>query len=130
MLRNLSKLALILAFVLALFLTKEMVMVGMSLARVEMYLPTSWLPHAPYLILAALIFPILAWPFVKLFRKRTIALGLACSLAFLAVHLIFVYQSQRSGDSYLILANTGLAISFVLWVIVLSRLTAPVDNKS
>lgn len=130
-LRNLPKAALFLAFLLALFLSKEAVMVAMSFAPVEMYLPVSWLPHAPYLILAGLVFPIVAWLFVKVFQQRAVALSMACSVLFLAVYLISLYQSEAGSDSYVIVANTVLAISYFLWAVLFYRLAGrgqPIDS--
>lgn len=128
MLKHLARVALFMAFVLVLTLTKELVMVAMSMTRVEIYLPISWLPYAPYLILAILVFPVVGWLFARLFRSRTVALSLACGLLFLAASLVYLSDSMASGNLFLILANTGLASSFVFWVIVFVRLEAQVSR--
>lgn len=128
MLKYIARVVLFTAFVLVLTLAKEIVIVAMSATRIDSYLPTSWLPHAPYVVLAVVVFPVVAWLFAKLFRIRTIALSVGCSLLLLAGPLMYLYDSVAGDNLFLILANAGLALAFVFWVIVFVRLGASVSK--
>jgi hypothetical protein len=125
MLKHLARMALFVAFVLVLTLAKELVIVVMSITRVDFYIPIYWLPHAPYLVLAVLVFPIVGWLFAKIFRSRTVALSLICGLLFLAGPLAYLWD----GELFLILANIALALSFVFWVAIFVRLGARVSRE-
>jgi hypothetical protein len=116
------RIALLLAFVLVLTIMKELVMVTISVSRVDFYLPISLLPYAPYLILAILGFPIVGWLFAKLIRVKTVALGFVCGLLFLAAPFVYLQVSIAGDDRFLFLANLALALSFIFWVAVFSRL--------
>ena len=129
MLKHLARVALFVAFVLVLTLATELVMVAMSITRVEFYIPIYWLPYAPYLVLAVLVFPIVGWLFAKLFRSRTVALSLVCGLLFLVGPLAYLWHSMASGDLFLILANIALALSFVTWVAIFARLGVRVSRE-
>jgi hypothetical protein len=116
------RIALLLVFVLVLGVVKELVMVAMSITRVDFYLPISLLPYAPYLILAILVFPIIGWLFAKLIRVKTVALGSVCGLLFLTAPLVYLQVPIAGDDLFLLLANLTLALSFILWVVVFNRL--------
>jgi hypothetical protein len=116
------RIALLLAFVLVLTIMKELITVTMSVSRVDFYLPISLVPYAPYLILAILGFPIVGWLFAKLIRVKTVALGFACGLLFLAAPLVYLQVSIVGDDRFLFLANFALALSFIFWVAVFNRL--------
>lgn len=116
------RIALLLVFVLVLTIMKELVMVTMSITRVDFYLPISLLPYAPYLILAILVFQIIGWLFSKLIRVKTVALGFVCGLLFLAAPLVYLKVSIAGDDMFLLLANLALALSFIFWVAVFNRL--------
>ena len=119
-----ARAALFAAFVLARTLAKEFVMVVMSTIRLDLCLPPYWLPHAPYIVLAVLVFPIVGWVFAKLFRSKTVALSVVCSFLFLAGPLAYLDHSRASGDLFLIAANIGLTLSSIFSVVVIVRLGA------
>jgi hypothetical protein len=121
MLKRVAPFVLLLVFVLVLTLAKELVMVTMSLAHLDSYLPLWFLPYAPYVTLAFLVLPLVSWLFVKLIRANTIAFGLACSLLFLALPLGYLLNDSSPDNAFLISANICLAFSFAFWTAVFAR---------
>lgn len=123
MLKFLTLAGFLIVFAVVLTFIKELVMVGMSISRVELYLPVAWLRYAPYVVLAILVFPVAGWLFAKLFRTRTVLLSFVCGVLFLAVPAVYLLPDSMVGENlFLLLANACLALSFVFWVTIFARL--------